>query len=470
MVEPRPGVVSPHRVVFHSYALLVAAAVAYAAYMVPLNVNDSLKHLFFVETHDFFYIVYRDLINALGGADWRPLHLPLTQLTYKYLAQGHEHLVFKGILVACVFLTVGLFVRVLEVKSWPDVLAAAIALLVLLGHHSFGGAVEAVYPYGVEIVLLVCQFAVLNILLAREATRAGEIAAFSISVFAIVFKEMGGFVGATYILGSMLRLPGGTLRSAGALFAAYLAVVCYRFMVSPPSELLAKGAFREHFEVVLSAAAPVLNILISDPRVGQFVTIPQAVAGKPWAIIYFTSSLFLSILILVWAWSTSRQADESYRQEHKVAVIFLVVLLGSAMFGPFSNKDYVPIVALAMYSVVSFYALRWFFAEALQVKRLAVYAVLVALAAGFSLSWSVRAAGLIYYLRQVSFAYQREWAFGLDRLARTHEFSPSITQPLIARLRPEALSPPLNHPHLVYPRMITHFMRGRDCPEACQLR
>jgi hypothetical protein len=116
---------------------------------------------------------------------------------------------------------------------------------------------------------------------------------------------------------------------------------------------------------------------------------------------------------------------------------------------------------------VSFYALKWCFAATLQVKRLATFSLLAALAAFLAASWSIRTAGLGYYLRELSFAYQREWAFSIDRLARTNEFSPAITQPVITRLRPQALSPPLNDPRLVFPKPITHVMRGRSCPEVC---
>jgi hypothetical protein len=467
MLDPRHRVVPPHRVVFQAFALLVVSAVSYAAYMTPLNVNDSVKHLFLFETQSASHIAYREFVNAAGGADWRPLQFPIGQFTYTFFAQGHEHLVFKGLLVGCLFLTIGLFVRLVDIRNWTDALAAAIALLVLIGHHSFGGAVEAVYPYGIEIVLLVCQFAVLNIVLRKEPRLFGEIIAVAISIFAILFKEMGGFVGATYILAAILRLPGATPRAARIVFAAYVAILCYRFWVASPALHIARSAAHGYLQAILDTVAPILNILISDPRLGHFATIPQAMMGRPWAIVYLLSSVLLSALIVAWAWCTRKRFQDSHSQEHKVAAIFVMLLLGSAMFGPFARKDYLPIMALAGYAVVAFYALRWFFAKTLAVKRLAAYSVLLALGAGLSLSWSIRAAGLVYYLRQVAFTYQVEWMFGLDMLARTDEFSPSITQPIIARLRPEALSPPLNHPHLIFPRLITHFMRGRACPEIC---
>jgi hypothetical protein len=468
MDDRRSHVASLQRAAVHGFAFLVVCALSYAVYMTPLNVNDFLKHLFLFETRSLSNTFYRELINSTGGADWRPLQLPSAQLVYELLARGHEHLVFKGMLIGFLALTVGLVLRLIDVRSWSDVLAAAIALLVLLGHHTFGGTVEGVYPYGVEIVLLACELAVLNILMRVRASLASEILAFAIAIFAILLNEKGGFVGVTYIVGALLRLPGGTVRCAGIVFAAYVAVMCFRFWVAPMGGVMDRSEGQGYLGKIYDAAAPILNLLISDPRLGRFATIPQAMMGKPWALLYLTSSLLLTGLIAAWAWATAKRTDETARQELKILAIFVVVLLGSAMFGPFSRKDYIPVMALAGYALVSFYALKWFFAETLQAKRPATYAVLAVLAAGLAVSWSIRTAGLVYYLRELSFAYQREWAFGIDVLARTHEFSPAITQPIIARLRPQGLSPPLNDPRLVFPKPITHLMRGRSCPEVCQ--
>jgi hypothetical protein len=467
MGEPRFRVAFAQVASLWGFAFLIVSALSYAVYMTPLNVNDFLKHLFLFETRSLFTTFYYELINSTGGADWRPLQLASAQLIYELLARGHEHVVFKGMLVGFLFLNVWLFLRLLDVRSWSDVLAAAIALLVLLGHHTFGGAVEGVYPYGVEIVLLACELAILNVLLRMRPSLAGEILAFAIAMFAILLNEKGGFVGASYIVGALLRLPGGTLRCAGVVFAAYVAVVCFRFAVAPIGSVMDRSEGQGYSGKIFDAAAPILNLLISDPRLGQFATIPQALMGRPWALLYLTSSLLLTGLIVAWAWSAAKQGNEPARQELKVAAIFLVVLFGSAMFGPFSRKDYIPIMALAGYALVSFYALKWFLAATLQVKRLAAFSVLAALAAGLTVSWSIRTAGLAYYLRELSFAYQREWAFSIDWLARTNEFSPAITQPIIARLRSQALSPPLNDPRLVFPKAMTHVMHGRSCPEVC---
>src|SRR5262245_18817254 len=260
---------------------LFVTTLSYVVYVTPLNVNDFLMHLFMFETQSTYRLFYRAFIDPPGGAEWRPLQLLTADLIYHGLAKGHEHLVFKGMLVVSLFVTAGLFARLLRVASWPQVLAGVVALFVLFGHQRFGGAVEGISPYGVEIILLACEFAVLNILLRREPSLWSQSLALAISIFAILLNEKGGLVGVSYIVGSVLRLSGGSLRSAGILFAAYVAIVLFRFTwVGNPLNLLERRASQGVANALFDAAAPMLNILISDPRFGMFRTIPQAWAGE----------------------------------------------------------------------------------------------------------------------------------------------------------------------------------------------
>lgn len=456
-----------HQLALYLAALVIFVALSYAVYVTPLNLNDFLMHLFLFETRSLYRTFERAFIDHPHGPEWRPLQLLSAQIIYQYLAQGYEHLVFKGMLVVSLCVTGGLFVRLLKVESWPDVLAGVIAIFVLVGHQSFTGAVEAVYPYGVEIILVACELAVLNILL-RKSSIASELVALALSVFAIFLNEKGGLVGVTYIVGSVLRLPGGTLRSAAFLFAIYVLVVLYRISwFKTVFDITERSVAHDPAGALFNTVAPILNILISDPRYGVFRAIPQAFMARPWAIIYLASSLLLSALIVAWAWSNLRQAKGTYSDELKVAAILPFLLLGSAMFGPFSQKDYIAIMALTGYAVVSFYALKWLFSHTLQAPRLATYALLLSLGVGLAFCWSVRAAGLVFHLRNASFSYQEEWVSELDRLGKAREFPASVTQPIIARLQPEALWRPLNDPNLVFPLPIVRLMQGRGCPEVC---
>jgi hypothetical protein len=407
--------------VFYAIALAMTGALAVAVYIVPLNANDFLKHLFKFETWGSVWRTFEidAIIPHATLPDWRPIQRPMGHLLY-LLAKGHEHLMFKGLLAISVAATAWLLIRLMPVKMWADAVAASIALLILFSHQSFAGAVEAVYPFGVEIILVMCELAVLGILI-RERTVAGDVVAVGLALFAILLNEKGGIVGATYITGSALRMPGGSVRGAAWLFVAYVALLVLRFgYLRTVPALFGRS---EGTVSPLDVAAPALNILISDPRFGQFRTIPQAFAGAPWAVVMVVSSGLTLAAIIAWATRTDRQ-------ELKVLALLVVALLASCVFGLFSRKDYIPIMALPLYAIVSFYALRWLFAY--RQAALALGAILV-------ITWGIRFAGLGYHLAGAAHAYQVEWR-NAEKHGEAHEHDSAITTPLIARMQADILS------------------------------
>ena len=116
-------------------------------------------------------------------------------------------------------------------------------------------------------------------ILLRERTIAEDVVAVGFAQFAILLKEKGGIVGATYIAGSALRMPGGSIRGAVWVFVSYVALLMLRFgylRTVPALFGRSEGTISP-----LDVVAPALNILISDPRFGQFRNIPQALAGEP---------------------------------------------------------------------------------------------------------------------------------------------------------------------------------------------
>ena len=106
-------------------------------------------------------------------------------------------------------------------------------------------------------------------------------------------------------------------------------------------------------------------------------------------------------------------------------------------------------MALPLYAVVSFYALRWAFAY-----RLAA----IALGAILVITWGIRFAGLGYYLADAAYDYQREWR-NAELPGEAHEHDPAITTPLIARMRADALSRAFPDPAQVLPPTIRKLLR-----------
>jgi len=444
---------------FACFATLLTAALAYVVYVIPLNCNDFLQHLFMFETQSFRDLLAGEFIHGRrSSAHWRPLQLPIGHVLY-HAVKGYEHAAFKGLLVVFLFVTTWLFLHLTSVRRWSDAAAAAIALLVLFGHQSFAGTVEGVYPYPVDPIMLVSEFAILAILLRERPSPGTEAAALAISLFAILMNEKGALVGVTWIVGSLLRLPGGSLRSAIMLFGLYVAVVTVRFAhFANISGIGQAGVARTPSQVLFDVVAPALNMVISDPRFGRFRTFPQAFAGHRWAIVTAISSVVTLLSIVVWAARTFRR--NAISNELKVAALLPVLLVGSMIFGAFSQKDYIPLMALPVYVLACFYALRWLFARPLLPAALVIGIVLFA-------GWSIRTAGLFYYLQRVAHDARAEWAEQAEIYGRVREFDRAMAMPILERLRAQATSSPIAHPDDQLPPWLVGYLRGRGCPEFC---
>jgi hypothetical protein len=432
---------------------------AVAVYLTPLNANDFLQHLFLFESQSLYDTFAREFIQTRRtSADWRPLQLLIGHALYNGI-KGYEHVAFKGLLVVSLFVTAWLLVRLTPVRRWGEAAAASIALLIFFGHQSFAGAVEGVYPYGVEIILLICELAVLVILLRERASPATEAAAFVLSLFAILLNEKGGLVGVTYIVGAVLRLPGGSIRCAAAVFSSYVAVVAIRFgYFTSLSSIGQRNQPGSLSQALFDIVAPALNIVISDPRAGKFRTFPQAFAGREWAIVTAVSSVVTLLVIVAWAARTFRR--DAIANELKVAALLPVMLVGSMMFGAFSNKDYIPIMALPLYALVSFYAMRWLFVRSFLPVALAVGIVLAA-------GWAIRTAGLFYYIHRTAYDYQEEWADHAERHGRIDQFDRAMAMPILERLRAQATRHRVPYTDYLLPEWLVEYLRGRGCPEFC---
>jgi hypothetical protein len=129
------------------------------------------------------------------------------------------------------------------------------------------------------------------------------------------------------------------------------------------------------------------------------------------------------------------------------------------MFGAFSQKDYIPIMALPVYALASFYAMRWLLARGAKPVAVAVGIVLIA-------GWGIRAAGLFYYLDRMAYNYQEEWDDG-EQHARFHVYDRAMGMPILERLRKQANTPRLTHIDELLPQWLILMLRGRGCPEFC---
>jgi hypothetical protein len=81
--------------------------------------------------------------------------------------------------------------------------------------------------------------------------------------------------------------------------------------------------------------------------------------------------------------------------------------------------------------------------------------------------WSVRTAGLFYYMHRMAYNYYEEWAVDAERLGHVDEFDRAMAMPILERLRAQATSSPVTYTDDLLPKWVVEFLRGRGCPEFC---
>jgi hypothetical protein len=402
------------------------------------------------------------------SVSWRPGYFVITRFLQR-LASGHEHEFYKTLQIVLLVSASLIFIGFLNVTTWWDFAVGIVALLVLLGHHSLDGAVEAVYPINPFVVLLIAQVVIIRVLLKGAPWLFEAAIVVALSLLAISLTEFGAIVGVTYIAGTLLRLPGGSLRTAGAVFILYTLFVLYRFVFvtdlgSLGSVILGRG------NVAFNLIAPALSFLFSDPRGARFgfVTVTKLLRGEWWSAIYLFSSIMLTGLVVAWSMHAALRRDSVPTHDWKLAALLLVTLAAGSLFGVASEKEYLTLLSLPFYALLAYRALGWAADRALapttqMAASVAVGVLLVALSA----TWSIRAAGLFYHLRASAFAYQEEWAFDTERLGRMERYQDERSQAIARRLRAQALEKPLNHPAQVVPPAVDLLLRGRACPAIC---
>jgi hypothetical protein len=455
------------RKIFFLYGTIIIGALSYFIYVTPMNVNDNLANILFFETNDFERI--RQLAFAHSSFEWRPGYYLITD-PLQMLASGHEHAVYKTLQVL-LFAGAGLiFLGFLQVNTWREFAAGAVALPVILGHHSLDGAVGAVYPINPYMIVFFVQTIIIRALLKPISSAFDDILVVLLCITAISVTELGGIVGVTYIVGSLLRLPGASLRVAAAVFILYVLLVFYRFVFITDMGLVEIfGSARG--DRLFRIAAPALAFLLSDPRGARFafVTVAKLLNGELWAAVYLLGSILLTALILAWAMHALRRSHSS-ASDWKVAALLLVSLLVGSMFGIASDKEYLTIVSLPLYGLAAYRALHWATEAIVEVqtgKQLVTAIAVGALLIAISATWSIRATGLFFHLRAVAFEYQEEWAIDMQRLGRMERYQDEHSRSIADRMRAQALATPLRHPNQVFPKAVGQLLRGRGCPAIC---
>jgi hypothetical protein len=195
------------------------------------------------------------------------------------------------------------------------------------------------------------------------------------------------------------------------------------------------GAGLSRFSIynVLASAA---TVLFSEPRGGVFVFL------RAWSMDDVPPRMWINVLSSTV--TTLLMAGMLLRERHRAALVFLAVLLASAVASFAYAKDEIMSVAGVFYAIATFWAVRSVLMRPLRAPA-AVTVAIVLLAA--STGWAIRTVGVNHVLRAQAFAVHNDWAVVPDAMQRRGTWpDDSATRNLVLGLRNQSLGKAIVNP------------------------
>jgi hypothetical protein len=429
----------------------------------PLTLYDGLGPVLDARRSPSVYEAFRSSLGSVGYL--RPLRIVQIKVAYDRFPSNPTR-GFKAIHVGLTFAALVLFALWIRPRSPEEFVAAAIALVLLVGHHSYFTLFSEAYP--INHFLEMVALSVAAALLARGAPRWWKSALIAVLLaIGLATLESGLLIAVVTVVCWTVGwrgVSGGGVLVSLAVVAAYLWI---RFGVlevtSPglderaagwwlarlePEELIARFQANPLPFYAYNVFAALLDVLLSQPRTGTFFIIRRWIENdaSPWMFIHILSSLLVTGLLLVALvpalkrWRARALED----RDRFVLLAFALVVANSALSYGYV-KDEVLSVGTTFYAGGAFAVVA---SLAGQDRRtpFARYAATLLLVA-VSVLWSSRAAGTFFALRSAAFKTATDWGlYSLEReLPNDWAFEP--TRMLFFEMRRRnieySVSPPL---------------------------
>jgi dolichyl-phosphate beta-glucosyltransferase len=438
------------RVWAYILAAVVAAALAYDLLRIPVQVFDALEEILAAQQSSSRLSSF---INASFNAAYlRPLRIAQIKALFD-LADGHYWLTYRGFHAALMVACLGLFTRALRVRTVVDLCAAALALLVLTGLHTFRTTVQEAFPINHFLEIVVFALLALNLAQARPRMAVDAVALITFAAAALTL-ESGLLVWVVAATCWLVGLRGISTRGIalmtvllGVYFFARFVMLSvgvpslderssgFLFSILEPSELQARFGDRRLVLYAYNVAASALSVLFSEPQAGLFVATRSWLDGR----VPPRETLAVASIALL------RRHDWSDRSD-RLIVVFVAVLAANAVLSFSYVKDDIMSTAGAFYGLAAYAAVRRLVTRVPPTGFAAALVTLTLLAGGTA--WGARSLGIHHVARTYAFKTRNDWASqpGLWKRNGRWPVDPE-SQRLIHELRNEALSMRVPNPH-----------------------
>lgn len=474
--QPRPldqqiDRVGPFSVRTWAYLLAAVSAVAigYDLLRMPVQVFDALEEL--LDAQRSTSVVDTFLSAAYNAAYLRPLRIVQIKVIFD-AAHGHYWLAFRGIHAVTMAACLLLFTRALRVRTAADLCAAAFALTVVTGLHTFRSTVQEAFPINHFLEIAVMALVMLNLSQARPRLIV-DLVALVLFVVAALTLESGLLVWVVAVTAWLLGLRGVSTRGVVAmtvLLAGYFVLRFevlsvgtpglierssgFLFEVLEPPELERRFGDRLIVFYAYNVVASALSVLASEPQSGVFVTIGSWLNNRLTAgvALTFISSLITTGLIAAAAVQVLRHYRTSDSSD-RLILLFAAVLAANATLSYAYTKNDIMSVSGVFYGLAAYAAIRFLIHRITPANRLiAATLTIVILVTG--MAWSVRSLGIHHVARTYAFKTRNDWATQPGNWKRSGRWpADARSQQLITNLRNDALSMKMPNPHFEPPWM-----------------
>jgi hypothetical protein len=449
------------RTAVFALAAVLTVSIAYDLWRTPVQVWDAIEEMIAAQHSPSIVASFE---SALGTTAYlRPLRIAQIKALFD-LSHGHYHAAYRGFHVLLLVALVALFARVLRVESSRDAVAAAFALLVLTGMHTFLGFLREAFPINHFLEIAVFTLVAVNLAASRGGWLIDAAAALTFACAALTL-ESGILVWVVLAAAWLCGLRGVSTRGVAlvtALTAGYFVLRFGYLHTGLPGlderqtgfllERLDRGAVLARFgsspllfhiyNVVVSA----LSVLVAEPRDGQFVAAGAWLRGDvhPVTWIAVISSLATTALLTWYGVRAWRRREFGYPE--RLAVVAVAVILANAALSFSYAKDDIVAVAGVFYAIAAYAAMRAALASVPTVRPLVAVAAGLALVA-LSAAWAVRSSGVHYVVSTHAFRIRNDWARAPMALQEQGRWPrDAATLALIDRLRANALEAEVPNP------------------------
>jgi len=439
----------------YALAALFALALACDLLWMPIQVSDSLGEILEARQSPS---VATSFIDSFGSEAYlRPLRIAQIKALFDLAEGRHYWAVYRGFHALLIVAAILLFTRALRVRTAMDFAAAAVALVVLIGLHTFRGTVQEAFPINHFLEIVVLCLVVLNLAQSRGGIWVDVGAALSFAVGALTL-ESGLLVWVVAVAAWAVGWRGISARGLSIMTVLLIGYGYLRFVhlatgvpsltergsgylleVLSPDELQRRFGSQPLWFYAYNVLASAGSVLFAEPRSGVFETVSAWLNDRPLRReLLLVATSVVTTGIIAWTAVLHIARRQPLGDTARFIVVFVVVLAANATLSFAYTKDEIMSVAGVFYALAAFGAIRDLATST--GLRIATAAAGVLLVGAVATGWSVRAAGVHYVLRSQAIKHQIDWVELLGRWHRENRWpTDAVEERLILRLHADAV-------------------------------